>query len=224
MGKSSAIPVFLHQEVIDFFRKLIKPGDLIIDIGANTGGITVPMALAAGKDGLTLAFESNPLAFQVLTDNTVLNDHITNIEPYNFAISRKEDEFFYISSETSFANGGISNIKRGKHGKYVHSEKINGIQLYDFLKKRYPEWLNKLSLIKIDTERYDKEILKSISGLVRKYKPEIIAESFGKNSDEEVMELYEVLDGMDYHIFHVSDFVDNCSMTRIENAVEMTPW
>lgn len=219
-----AIPVFLNQEVVDFFRKFIEEGDLVIDIGANTGGITVPMALAAGKEGLTLAFDPNPFAFQVLKENSKLNAHKTNIDPHNVAISVDEDEYYYMSSEASFANGGISKIKEGKHGKYNYSEKIKGIPLYDFLKKNYSDWLDKLTFIKVDTEGYDKEILKSISSLVRKHKPGIIAESFGKSTPEEKMELYEILDGMDYHVHHVNDFVDNCSMTRIENAKEMTQW
>lgn len=219
-----AIPVLLKQEVIDFFRKFIKPGDLVIDIGANTGGVTVPMALAARREGMTLAFDPNPYAFQVLKENGELNDYKTNIEPHNFAVSTDEDEFYYVSSEASFANGGISKRKGGKHGKYIHSENIKGIPLHDFLKKNYPERLEKLSLIKIDTEGYDKEILKSISGLVRKYKPDLIAESFGKNSNDEKIELYEVLNDMGYQIYHVSDFVDGCTMTRIKNAAEMTRW
>jgi len=219
-----AIPVDLNQGIVDFFRKFIKPGDLVIDIGANTGGITVPMALAAGKEGLTLAFDPNPRVFQVLKDNSELNEHKTNIVPHNYAVSRDEDEYFYVSSEASFANGGISKKKGGKHGKYVHPEKIRGVHLHNFLKKKYPDWLEKLSFIKVDTEGYDKEILKSIFSLIRKYKPEIIAESFGKSTPEGKMELYEVLDGMDYHVYNVNDFVDNCSMTRIENASEMTQW
>ena len=50
----------VSQEMVDFFKKFVKQGDLVIDIGANIGDMTVPMALAAGASGTTLAFDPNP--------------------------------------------------------------------------------------------------------------------------------------------------------------------
>ena len=34
----------ITQDMVDFFKKFIKKGDLVIDIGANIGDTTVPMA------------------------------------------------------------------------------------------------------------------------------------------------------------------------------------
>jgi len=49
----------VHQENVNFYKRFVKKGDFIIDIGANEGDTTVPMALAAGSNGTTLAFEPN---------------------------------------------------------------------------------------------------------------------------------------------------------------------
>ncbi|KPL26184.1 MAG: hypothetical protein AMS23_02720 [Bacteroides sp. SM1_62] len=37
-----------------YYKQFIKEGDLAVDIGANIGDTTVPMALAAGRKGLVL--------------------------------------------------------------------------------------------------------------------------------------------------------------------------
>ena len=82
----------------------------------------------------------------------------------------------------------------------------------------------KLSFIKVDAEGYDKEILKSISDLLKKYKPVIISESFGKRSNEAKCKLFNVLDSPGYDIFYFADFDINTQVVRINNSDEITRW
>ncbi len=211
----------INQEMMDFYGKFIKKDSFVIDIGANIGDTTVPMALVAGNTGLTLAFEPNPLIFKILQVNSKLNKEKTNIIPLPFAIADSEEEFFYISSEASFSNGGISKEISKKHGKFVYKEKVKAIMLEDYLKKNYSEWLSKLSFIKIDTEGYDKEIIKTISNLIKTFKPVIVAECFGPNSNEEKIELYEILDKMGYEIYYFYDFDKRAEVAKINSSQEM---
>jgi FkbM family methyltransferase len=214
----------LTSNMVSFFRKFIKEGDLVIDIGANIGDTTVPMALCAGTTGMAIGFDPNPIVFKMLTLNSSLNKAFTNIKPENFAISVKDEEFFFVSSEASFANGGISPENDGRHGKFVLPQKIKGVNLEEFLASNYSNWVDKFSFVKVDTEGYDKEILKSISGLLSKYKPVIIAESFGKASDEAKIELYEVISNLGYDIFYFQDFDINAAIIKLENKEDITKW
>ncbi len=170
----------VSASIIGFFKQFIKEGDLAIDIGANIGDTTVPMGLCTGVTGLTIGFEPSPYAFKILQKNATLNLDKSKIIGFPYAISDVDDEFFYISSEASFSNGGISKTKESKHGKFVYPGKIKGVNLKNFLEENYSQWLNKLTFIKVDTEGYDKEILKSIADLISKYKPVIVAECFGR--------------------------------------------
>ena len=214
----------VSQEMVDFYKKFIKKGDLVIDIGANIGDTTVPMALAAGGAGITLGFDPNPYVYKILQKNASLNGGKQNIVPLLNAISVSDDEFFYISSEASFANGAISTTKESVHGKFVYPDKIKGINLLNFLEKKYAEKLSNFSFIKIDTEGYDKEILKSIADLIEKYKPVIVAESFGNSSREAKIELYEVIKKHGYDIFYFADFDINAEVIKIENKFDITNW
>lgn len=196
----------LDLNMVAFFKQFINEGDFAIDIGANIGDTTVPISLAAGVTGLTLGFDPNPYVFKILQKNASLNKDKTNIEPIPYAISEQEEEFYYISSEASFGNGGISITKESKHGKFIYPQKIKGVNLKNFLEKNYKNRLSKLTFIKIDTEGYDKEILKSIRDLISVYKPTIIAECFGKSSNNDKIELYEVIEQLGYDIYYFEDF------------------
>ncbi len=217
-------PKFVSQEMVDFFKKFIKRGDLVIDIGANIGDTTVPMALAAGTSGITLAFDPNPYVFKILQVNASLNKQKQNIVPLLNAISVKDEDFYYVSSEASFSNGAISPTKDSKHGKFVYPNKIKGINLLQFLEANYRERLNDFSFIKIDTEGYDKEIIKSIYDLIEKYKPTIVAESFGDSSPDEKIELYNVIEQHGYEIFYFEDFDVTAKTIKLENSSEINNW
>jgi len=214
-------PIQLDANMVSFFRKFIKPGDFVIDIGANIGDTTVPIALCAGAEGLTLGFDPNPYVYKILSANATLNKDKTNIIAEQYAIANQEEEYFFISSEASFANGGISPTKKSIHGKFVCPEKIKGVVLKDFLKNKYDQWLPKLSFIKIDTEGYDKEIIKSITSLIDDYKPTIIAESFGDANAEAKLELYDVIKRLNYKIFYFQDFHIDAPIQELINREEI---
>lgn len=216
-----ATQISISQAMVDFFKKFIKKGDTVIDIGTNMGDTTVPMALAAGSSGITIGFEPNPFVFKILEKNASLNKEKLNIIPLPYAISVKEEEFYYVSSEASFANGGISPTKISAHGKYICPDKIKGVNLQVLLEQKFSEQLKNLSFIKIDTEGYDAEIIKSISGLIDKYKPVLVAESFGNNSPEEKIGLYNVIEQHGYEIFYFENFHINTKIIRLENSKEM---
>ncbi len=217
-------PVSISQSEIDFYRKFIQKGDFIIDIGSNTGDTTVPMAVAAGKEGLTLGIDPNPVVFKILEVNKTLNRDKTNIIPVLNAISVKEEDFYFISSEASFSNGGISPTRESSFGKFVYPDKVKGVNLVTYLKKNHLEALERLTFIKVDAEGYDKEIIKSIAVIIKEYKPCIIAESFGESSDEAKKELFEVISKHGYKMFYFEDFLIEAKTQEIKTAEELTKW
>ncbi len=209
---------------ITFFKRFLKEGDVAIDIGANIGQTSVLMSLITGKNGLVLAFDPNPYVFEILVENTKLNPDNTHIVPHNVAITDRDDEFYYNSSEASFNNGGISMQQKNRHGTFSLETKVNGIQLEKFLLNQYPDKVQDLKLIKIDTEGYDKEIIKSISSLLNKHRPVLITECFGKNSNDEKFEQYETLNSLGYTLYYCSSFDSNAEIVHITRKEDMLKW
>ena len=204
----------ITQKEVSFFRKFVKKGDLAIDIGANIGDTTVPLALAAGSEGMLLGFEPNPFIFKILEKNARLNKDKTNIIPIQYAITDEPGEFYYNSSEASFSNGGISKKPSGQHGRFQMKSKVRGVNLSQILHKDYKDRLSNLSFIKIDCEGLDKEIIISITDVIQACKPVIIAECLMTLSKNEKEELYDALHNSGYDLFYFEDFLSD---TKIES-------
>lgn len=214
-------PTILTQTEVDFFKKFIQPGSLAIDIGTNVGDTTVPIALAAGVNGLVVGFDPNPHVFKIAEQNATLNKSKTNIKVHPYAITEEAGEFYYASSEASFGNGGISADDPGKHGKFRLQQKIQGVNLEKFLTEHYSEWVDKISFIKIDTEGHDKEIIRSISPFLEKYKPVVIAECFTFPDPEDRRDLYRSITNLGYDVFYFSEFEADAEIRPIRSANEM---
>lgn len=61
------------QQELDFMLRFIRPGDTVLDIGANLGGFTIPLAQAVGPEGHVMAFEPQPVIYAYLKANVFLN-------------------------------------------------------------------------------------------------------------------------------------------------------
>jgi FkbM family methyltransferase len=179
------------------------------------------MALCTGMTGITIGFDPNPYVFKILETNANLNKDKYVIHPHRCAISATPKSFYYISSEASFGNGAISETRDSKHGKFVFDGMVEGIHLKTFLETKYASMIQKLSFIKIDTEGYDKEIIKSISDLIQAYKPVIVAESFGKASEAAKVELFEVIKNNGYDIFYFADFDINATVIELKVPADL---
>ncbi|MBL7870135.1 MAG: FkbM family methyltransferase [Cyclobacteriaceae bacterium] len=201
-------PLIIDQSIVDFYKQLTKSGSFVIDIGTHAGDTTVPMGLAVGKSGLVLGLEPNPHVFHVLEANALLNQDKTNIVPLNFAATANDGEFTFASGDASFNNGGImgfsSNIQ--KNNRYTF--KVTGKNLEHFLRANYGEWLQKLALIKIDAEGYDKEILKTMPNIISEFKPVIITECFKHLTLQERSELFDSIFQHGYHLFYINGFMN----------------
>lgn len=207
----------MRQEQINFYRNYVKKGDFVIDIGANEGDTSVPMGIAAGREGLTLALEPNPHCFKVLDENARLNPTITNIVPLMFAATSHDGEFTFGSGDPSYGNGGIVGFTHNQSRNVRYQLKVTGKNLENYLRKNYADKLPKLSLIKMDAEGYDKEILKTITGIVREFKPVLITECFGPSTVEEKKELYSLLTGLQYDVYIIPDHMGSAPPKKADH-------
>ncbi|GHS92135.1 hypothetical protein FACS1894139_09260 [Planctomycetales bacterium] len=183
---------------VNFYRQFVHAGEMAIDIGAHTGDTTVPMALATGKSGLTVAFEPNKYVHKILAKNATLNPDKTRIDAYCLATTAEDGQFEFNYSDASFCNGGfLSQIKQHRKATRGHAYKLHvtGVNLEKFLREKYAAALPRLRLIKIDTEGYDKEIVKSIPHLLRDYRPHLLVECYKRLTGAERFDLYDTLVG-----------------------------
>lgn len=213
----------ITQDKVDFFRQFIRPGEFAIDIGTHTGDTTIPMALATGTSGRVLGLDPNPYIFKILEQNCQLNKGLVNIDALNAAATAEDGEFYYNSSEASFNNGGIAKNAAGRNGKFVLQTRVKGIRLEKYLNQHYAAWLTKLALIKVDTEGYDAEVLKSLHTIIETYKPFVIMECFGKLTEEERLTLYNTVGQFGYTLYYFDDFQKHHQAVALKPQ-DMTRW
>jgi len=99
-----------ERHEIAMLRKLLVPGDVFWDIGANIGFYTLTASTLVGPEGLVVAFEPGPQAWRALMANLHLN-HRTNIIPFKMAVT---DAYGWVTlySRPEIADGGASIIPR----------------------------------------------------------------------------------------------------------------
>ncbi len=62
-----------NMEIISVFRKLLRPGDVVVDGGANLGFLSLVAWQCVGSYGKVYSFEPQPGALELLTENIRLN-------------------------------------------------------------------------------------------------------------------------------------------------------
>lgn len=184
------------EEILTNLSKIIKPGSTVIDIGAQTGNMSVAYSLFADK---VISFEPNPATFEVLEKNASVNP---NIFPFNFAITDQPGPLTFHYSDEGFCNGGFATRTHKGIGVTGHVIPIDvyGINLIEFLREEQIS-IEPLSLIKIDAEGHDKDIIKTLIPLFEKHKPVLITEIYNGLDYQEVQELIDVVHSIGYKAY-----------------------
>ena len=73
---------------IEVFRQFIRPGAMVVEVGANIGTHTVFLAQHVTSSGFVVAFEPQRIVFQTLCANLALNN-LTNVFCYQQAAGAK---------------------------------------------------------------------------------------------------------------------------------------
>lgn len=166
------------QQMVDEWRRWLKPGDVAVDIGAHTGDTALPMALAAGPTGLVIALEPNPYVFPVLEKNASLNPDKARIVPLNFAAMREAGTFQFQYGEPGFGNGGYhEGQSKWLHGS-AFTVDVAGRNLAEYLERHHAAELPRLKLIKVDAEGFDLAVLETLDALIARLRPYILVEFF----------------------------------------------
>ncbi|TAD88201.1 MAG: FkbM family methyltransferase [Alphaproteobacteria bacterium] len=79
-----------EQGISEYLAQVVRPGDLVIDIGANIGWHTIAAAVRVGPTGRVIAFEPEPVAFRLLVDS-VRENGLTWVEASPMAIGAAEE-------------------------------------------------------------------------------------------------------------------------------------
>jgi hypothetical protein len=185
--------------ILSFVKNNISKDSVVLDIGAQAGLMSVLFSQTGAK---VISFEPNPAVFEVLDKNTEI---YKNIIPYNVACSREDSILEFHYSDEGFCNGGFATdceVGIGVTGHTVPMD-VYAVNLPQFLNDYHADDINKISLIKIDAEGHDKEILKTLKDVILKVKPMIITEMYSGLTKPEIDDLISTIHSLSYEIFDI---------------------
>ena len=91
----------------ELLRRWLRPGDVLLDCGANVGLLAIVGARQVGSGGRVWAVEAHPRTFRFLTANVALNE-AQNITLIHAAVGEKEGSVLFSDQETDDGNHIVS--------------------------------------------------------------------------------------------------------------------
>lgn len=159
--------------VTETVYRLIEPGDLVVDVGANVGYLTSLAAARAGSGGQVVAYEPHPRVFERLQANVARWERLVRlgrlapIELHRAAVSDRTGTGELTSGPLFHENMGLASL-RADDAPAEDAEllAVRVHRLDDVLGAR------RVGLLKIDVEGHEPEVLRGAgrlleAGLVR---------------------------------------------------------
>jgi FkbM family methyltransferase len=188
------------QAMVDEARHWIRPGDTAIDVGAHTGGTTLPLALAAGPGGAVLALEPNPHVYKVLLATSGLNRRTTNIYPLMFAAIPEDGERVFSYTDSGFGNGGYhEGIDQWTHAHFFKL-RVKGRNLPRYMEREFPREAERLRFVKVGAAGSARSVVASLRPLLERMRPYLRSEVSGYASSDERTRFHRELRAMGFRV------------------------
>ena len=190
-----------HDEryVVTKLLKIIKPGDICWDIGANIGFYTCLLASQVEEAGAVVAFEPAIRTCSYLHQNVSLNQ-FKNVTVVNKGLGDKTEQRHLYYSEASLTEGTAS-LKYAE-GR-IASERVT-LDTIDNLIRELPV----PNFIKIDVEGYQLEVLRGGEQCLKTYAPLLMAElkDVGDTNRDDFNEIEQYIASLGYTLYEIGKY------------------
>jgi len=172
---------------VDFLAETLGPAGTLYDVGANIGAISVPLA-ARLPDARIHAFEPQPALCELLRRNLAMNG-LANASAWHAALGEREDTIDFpappLEAVTNF--GGIGRDTTDLPTAAVPLRRIDSLDLPP------------PTLIKIDVEGFEAEVLDGAAATLAQHRPTVFCEAHGGPRTEATARR---LLALGYRLFH----------------------
>jgi FkbM family methyltransferase len=202
----------------ELFHKYIKPGDVVVDIGANIGYYTLIAAKLTGKDGKVYSFEPEPNNYELLVRNIKVNRY-NNVTPVQKALSDKKGELKLHLDKLNLGSHSFIEIDdpKRKGGEVT----VDTITLDEFFKEEGKD--RGIDFIKMDAEGAEGLVVEGAKYILQKYAPKIIMEFWTaalRKIGTEPIKLLEDFQGYGYGIKLIEIEKHQMKKLSIEKIIE----
>lgn len=178
LGEGIDLAIFLfgsfEVQTTQFLSKVVRPGDVVLDIGANIGAHTLPLARSCGEGGQVHAFEATVYACEKLTRNLRLNPKLAaQVNVLHCVLSDRMDA----QAETEIVSSwSVIAPPVGRDALAGVPQSVGGAQVLTIDHWAEQSGLAKLDLVKIDVDGHEPEIFAGAKRTLEKFRPKILME------------------------------------------------
>ncbi len=189
---------YFECETVRAYRRLLKPGDTVLDIGANIGAHTMHMARCVTPTGKVIAFEPTTYAYNKLRQNIALNPTLASLI--------KAEQIMLVTSDTAqvkpqlYSSWQIHEMAADTHPKHggrlmdttgAHTESLDS-----YLTRHK---IGTVSMIKMDVDGHECQVLHGARELLQRDKPVLLMEMMPYGLEEVGASLDELLGLLSAH-------------------------
>lgn len=196
IGRAVYLVGDLDRKITKLLFKIIKPGDTVLDIGANLGLVTFMMSKLVGNQGRVYSFEPNPKMMSLMEKSKEKNKS-SNITFFPVALGKEKSELKLlipenVAGKASLVKDNFFNTKCQEI--LVPVEKLSTIMSN--------QEINEIKLIKIDVEGFEPDVLSGAIEFLTNHPPKyIIFELNDKCYHLKNHPTIEILNTLDYQFF-----------------------
>ncbi len=197
-----------EPRTLRLYRKIIKPGQTVLDIGANVGSHTLPLARLVGNSGRVAAFEPTAFAYGKLIANIDLNPELAQIIiPSQAMLVAGSQAGLEPALFSSWPLDNSSDLHAEHKGRLMETTGASAMTLDDAVERL---GLSRIDFLKIDVDGYEYEVLKGGLQTLKIHRPSIMMEFAPYLFKlEEFCDMVDILTGLGYR------FQDANSLRRL---------
>ncbi len=155
-------------------QKLVKPGDIVFDIGANIGAHTLGLAQSVGPSGRVYAFEPADFAFAKLRRNLALNPELqARTNPQQLLLAATPSQIAEREIYASWPLEKDDSVHPKHRGRLVSTAHATVDTLDAFVAR---QGIARLDLIKMDVDGHELPVLQGGRETLRRFQPLLVME------------------------------------------------
>jgi FkbM family methyltransferase len=173
-------------EVVSLAQRYVRPGTVVLDVGANFGQMSVLFSRMVGEAGAVYSFEADDFVFEILKKNIEANQRAGKIVPIFGAVHHTPDEtlFFPVQDFQRFPTYGSYGIDyNGGPGRPVKTVTIDALKIEE-----------PISFMKVDIQGGDLQAMQGAVETIKKHRMPIIFEYEYAFEDEFKMSFQDYVD------------------------------
>jgi FkbM family methyltransferase len=162
-----------ERSTFNTYKRLVRPGDVVFDIGANIGAHALPLANSVGPTGHVYAFEPTRYAFEKLNRNIALNPELKfRITTVQALLSSEDDRKLEPAIYSSWPLGEADGLHELHQGALQSTAGARAVSVDTYLREA---GIERIDLVKLDVDGFECDVLEGWTTLSR-WRPRIIME------------------------------------------------